>query len=488
MSDPSTSQQLSFFSDAGVEADRLQLFAVVGRERISALFEFELLLCTDDAIPLEDEELDALLQAACGVTFGGEEAVRLVHGRLRAIERAFDPAINREAYRCWLVPTLWNATLTRRSRVFQQQTVPEIVEAVLSEYVGSAELDINLRGTYMAREYVVQYEEDDWSFINRLMEHVGIFHWFTHDAEVAMLHVGDHNHATTQLQPDATYYYDTRQGRATDGRTARSSTRRRERGVRDVHLRDYNWRTPAVSIEGKASADTVAGTGFHYHYGDHVKDPDEAAAIATVRGEQLACLLDVHELVTNITALSPGHRFELADYPMPGATTEFLVLESHTEQRVGGQTHLPTHTRQNTVRCIPAETPFRPARVTPRPVVAGFVHAQIDGEVDGSAAPIDKSGRYKVLLPWDLVGVAGGSASRWIRMAQPHAGPGYGMHLPLHCGAEVLLAHLDGDVDRPIIIGSVPNEEHVSPVTDRNATQSIIRTRGDIVIRMDDDV
>ncbi|MEZ4329833.1 MAG: contractile injection system protein, VgrG/Pvc8 family [Polyangiales bacterium] len=161
MSDSSPTPQLTFFSDAAIDADRLQLFSVQGDERLSALFEFELLVCTVDSVPLEDDEVDSLLQAACGIGFGGEDAMRFVHGRLRSVQRAFEPAINREAYRCVLVPALWNAALTRRSRVFQDQSVPEIVEQVLGEYVASAEIDVNVRATYPSREYVVQYHEDD---------------------------------------------------------------------------------------------------------------------------------------------------------------------------------------------------------------------------------------------------------------------------------------------------------------------------------------
>ena len=83
-------------------------------------------------------------------------------------------------------------------------------------------------------------------------------------------------------------------------------------------------------------------------------------------------------------------------------------------------------------------------------------------------AEIDDLGRYKVILPFDQSGNAEGKASRWVRMAQPYAGANYGMHFPLHKGAEVLLTFVDGDPDRPIISGSVPNPDTMSPVTGGN--------------------
>ena len=82
----------------------------------------------------------------------------------------------------------------------------------------------------------------------------------------------------------------------------------------------------------------------------------------------------------------------------------------------------------------------------------------------------------------------GGKASRYIRMAQPSSGTNYGMHFPLHIGVEVVIVHLDGDPDRPVIMASVPNAETVSPVVQSEATKSRIKTSTGIVMVFDDDV
>ncbi len=111
----------------------------------------------------------------------------------------------------------------------------------------------------------------------------------------------------------------------------------------------------------------------------------------------------------------------------------------------------------------------------------------VDGEDDSVAAPIDELGRYKVLLPLDSVAAPGGKASRWIRMAQPSSGNAYGTHFPLHISAEVAVIHLDGDPDRPVIVGSIPNPETLSPVVGENASQSRIKTREGIILEFEDD-
>jgi len=136
---------------------------------------------------------------------------------------------------------------------------------------------------------------------------------------------------------------------------------------------------------------------------------------------------------------------------------------------------------------IRADVTYRPPRTTPKPRIDGVVYATIDGPELNIPAPIDEEGRYKVILPFDLAAEQGGRASRWIRMAQPTSGAGYGMHFPLRPGTEVILTHVHGDPDRPIIAGAVPNAQTPSPVTSANATQSVLRTATGIIMEFEDD-
>ncbi|MCI5208937.1 MAG: type VI secretion system tip protein VgrG, partial [Candidatus Electrothrix sp. ATG2] len=140
----------------------------------------------------------------------------------------------------------------------------------------------------------------------------------------------------------------------------------------------------------------------------------------------------------------------------------------------------------NNFSCIPAEVQFRPERLAEKTRLDGTLNATVDAAGDGQYAEIDDQGRYKVKLPFDQGDAAEGKASRWVRMAQPYAGADYGMHFPLHKGTEVLLTFVDGDPDRPIIAGAVPNPETATPVKGGNQTQSMIRTGGGNQIRIED--
>ncbi|MEZ4329831.1 MAG: hypothetical protein R3B40_31660 [Polyangiales bacterium] len=166
--------------------------------------------------------------------------------------------------------------------------------------------------------------------------------------------------------------------------------------------------------------------------------------------------------------------------------TTLLVVRRGGATGGGADAQLEVHNRQNTVRCIPAEVPFRPARTTPRPVVSGFVHAQIDGEVDGSPRLSTRAGATRCcsLGTW-----SSRAAPRHGGFAWPSPTPDRAMvtHLPLHCGAEVLLAHMDGDVDRLVIIG-LGNEARVPGDRQQRYAEHHPDAGGDIVIRMDDDV
>ena len=141
----------------------------------------------------------------------------------------------------------------------------------------------------------------------------------------------------------------------------------------------------------------------------------------------------------------------------------------------------------NSFEMIANEQQYRAPRRAHWPRIDGVMHAKIDAADVTSAAPIDNRGRYRVVLPYDVQGEFGKKPSCWVRKAEPYAGPVHGMHFTLHIGTEVLLAHIDGDPDRPVIVGAVSNDAKQSPVTNREPTRSAIRTRSGILIDFEDD-
>ncbi|HJL19956.1 MAG TPA: type VI secretion system tip protein TssI/VgrG [Sandaracinaceae bacterium LLY-WYZ-13_1] len=469
-----------------VDPSKVELRSLEGREALSRPYELDLTLEVTEDGGLSDEALDDLLRMPCRVQYGRGTGVE-VHGVLAWIEMLSTAAPTPVLYRARLVPRLWLASRTRRSRIFQDLDVAGIVKAVLEE-LGLEEdthFAFELASSPPVSEYTVQYQETDLDFLHRLLEHAGIAYHFVQEPDGERVVFGDANEAFAPLAEHETLEYTP--GEAAELAGVRELRRRLTPGPQGVMLRDYNWRTPSVGLQSEAPADRVTGRGFVAGYGDHFKTPAEGGALAAVRAQEHLATRDVYHGRCRITALRPGHRFGLMGHPVAGLDRDYLVTATeYTVDARGVEVDggLGTDLR---FTAIPFDVVYRPPRRTPKPRIAGVMHARIDGAVPGTAAPIDELGRYKVLFPFDLVGEPGGRASRWVRLAQPASGAGYGIHFPLHIGAEVAIAHVDGDPDRPIIMNSPPNAETITPVSEQNATQSQIITQTGIRLTWDDD-
>ncbi|MEM9194973.1 MAG: type VI secretion system tip protein TssI/VgrG [Myxococcota bacterium] len=464
--------------DTEADADGLTLHELRALERMSAPFRVELRLHADVEGGLAPETIDELLQAPAVARYG-PGASHGFAGVLTEIE-LLDVEAKGADYRVVLEPRMSRAGLVRRSRVFQDQSIVDIVLAVLDDYGLSGEPHVQalLRGSYPAREYCVQFEESDLDFVRRLLEHEGVFFFFDGSAEPDKIVLADANTSLSSVPEWETVHFSERLG-VVDARGTISSLRRSQRLLSaQVYERDYNWRTPGFLANGLAPADPI-GFGFVAHYGEHVKDDAEAERIAQVRAEAINVERVRYTGRSQVPAMHPGFTFELQGAPAGELDIAYLVTEVRHRASVDGYS--------NELVAIPAATPYRPPRVTRKPRIDGIMHAKIDGEHTNTAAPLDAQGRYKVRLPFDLGGEFGGKASRWIRKAQPYAGANYGMHFPLHVGTEVMIAHQGGDPDRPVILGAVPNPGTESPVNGDYSTQSRIQTRAGIVFAFEDD-
>jgi type VI secretion system secreted protein VgrG len=143
-------------------------------------------------------------------------------------------------------------------------------------------------------------------------------------------------------------------------------------------------------------------------------------------------------------------------------------------------------TYQNSFEAIPSDTDYRPPRITPVPKIPGIMNAKVESGSDDEYAYVDDEGRYRVKIPFDLSDAGNGEASRSLRLLQPYSGPDYGIHFPNHAETELVWSCINGDVDRPMGVGTVPNPSQSSPVTSGNKQQSIIRTAAGNEIILDD--
>ncbi|MGH2627824.1 MAG: type VI secretion system Vgr family protein, partial [Anaerolineales bacterium] len=480
---------LSFHSGA-VPEDTLLVSRMEGAEEISHPYRFEVELRSRKA---DFDFAEALRQPAFlgikkGVKLKGEGGqgtqTLKIHGML-SLFRQEAKAKDWVTYRAVLVPRLWKLSLTVQSRVFLEKDIREIAGEVLKGAgFTTKDYEFKTSGRHPKREFVVQYQESDLAFLSRWLEHEGIFYFFEQTDEGEKLVFGDSPSAHTPIagDPNVPYRPAASEGTRVQGGEAQDWYKEEvvqslaaEQSVipAEVVLKDYNWRKPSEDL--KVSAEVIAGgVGSVFNYADHFKDKDEGKALAKVRAEEIRCRQKLFTGAGDCRAFRAGATYTLADHYRTDFNASYLLVRVRHEasQALGFPDSAASGaTYRNEFTGIPADVPFRPERATEWPSIHGVMNAKVDAAGSGQYAEIDDQGRYKVKLPFDLSDRKDGKGSRYLRMAQPYSGAGMGMHFPLHKGTEVLLAFVDGDVDRPIIAASIPNAETGGPVSGGNQTQ-----------------
>jgi type VI secretion system secreted protein VgrG len=474
----------------GISDEDIEVSRVEGVESISKLFEFEVLTVLGGSGWLDPDQVIGRTAALVFERDGAE--VRRIFGMIAEVCDRLDSETDFSTYRMRFVPRAFRLTLVETLDVFLDASVPDILRQKLAGYQMKEiaaeardqredhDYELRLYRSYPAREFVVQYKETDLAFISRLCEHLGISYFFEHKHGRDVLIFTDEPSGFSLLAEHSIVPFRAR-GDRVDVFRFEATTR-----LIPSHyvVRDYNYRTPQIVLTGEA--DAPVGEGSIVEYGAHVKTPEEATQMARIRAEERLAARRVFEGSSDIPGLRPGSTFKLEGHPR-GDMDLLLVEVAHKAALVtkhDGVGAAPNY--QNEIKAIQKSQPFRPPRVTPKPKIHGVVTGVIDAQEKSDYAKVDDQGRYLVRFVFDTHTANEKQASRWVRMAQPHSGQGYGMHFPLRQGVEVILTFVDGDPDRPIIAATVPNPQTASPVTSGNAPRNIIRTGAGNEINIDD--
>lgn len=480
----------------------LGVFSFRGFEAVSKLYRFEIELAS--ARP--DLDLTAMLETPARlelrqfVSAGGRRASASLslHGVLSSVgqfEKIEDRWIR---YRAVLVPRLARLALHDRSRIFLKKSVPGIVAQVLRESGFSEGADFEFRlpqERYPEFEYVVQYQESDLDFLQRLCEHEGVFYFFEHGESAEKIVFADDRERFPAVGGPIEYRPAPESAQDPDRIPAVTEEVVYSLGCwmnmvpAEVVLKEYDWRNPRVDLGVRESVASRAAFGQYYEYGAHYRDLRSGRGYAKIRAEEIRARQKVFRGAGTVKALRAGSTFELARHYRDDFNAAYLVTElthrgNQTLPLASGTTDTARYS--NEFAAIPASVAYRPPRTTARPRVSGVLHAIVDAAPDAEYAEVDAEGRYRVRVPFDLAQRGGAEGSRFIRMAQPYAGGGMGMHFPLHKGTEVILVHSNGDPDRPVIAGAVPNAETTSPVTAANSSHNVIQSASNNQIRMED--
>ncbi|MDQ3003672.1 MAG: type VI secretion system tip protein VgrG, partial [Fibrobacterota bacterium] len=345
--------------------------------------------------------------------------------------------------------------------------------------------------SYTKREFTVQYNESDLDFVQRLLEEEGLFYFFNHEGDRDIMTISNKKDAVKPMPNSPKVPFRPETGMTFEtGEYIDSMLKSMKFVTGRATLKDYNYRTPDTKVVGFYE---MEGPGEYYHFGDHVKTTDEAKRLAQLRTEMFACEREIYRGTGVCRSARPGYRFTLEHAGAEGFNGDYLItrvthkgdIASDQDNGTVEQARRPAPHYTNSFEAIPAKVQFRPQLVTPKPKAPGILTAKVDGQ-KGSYAYLDEEGRYRMKLFFDRSEDGEGKASKAIRLAQPYAGAGYGMHFPLHTDTEIAVGFVDGDLDRPIGLGAIPNPGKGTPVNAGNKSQNMIKSHSGHSITLDD--
>lgn len=445
--------------------DELLLEAIEGSEALSGLFEYSLhLLSKKPSLSFAG----IVGKPAC-VQIETKSASRSIHGFVcefsqgdqftRTTVGAGKEHYTR--YRATLVPWLWHLTQTADCRIFQNKSAPDIIKQIFQD-LGFSDYKLQLTGSYPPRVYCVQYRETDFNFVSRLMEEEGIFYYFEHSAEKHVMVIGDAPTAHPACPSQASMPYAPKGGARNNPAVWQWTMHQGVRPAKSA-LVDYNFETPSTDL--KVDAPTLVSVGkkesleIYDNEGRYQKRPDGERHVKVRMQEHEATHTQIVGS-SDCISFTAGYGFKLTDHFRSDCNGQYVLTRVGLSAQSNLLDDAADSTFRNTFTCIPKAVPFRPRRVTPKPVVHGTQTAVVVGK-SGEEIWTDKYGRIKVQFHWDREGKKDENSSCWVRVATPWAGRQWGAVSIPRIGQEVVVGFLEGDPDQPLIVGSVYNAEQM---------------------------
>ncbi|HEL3383841.1 TPA: type VI secretion system tip protein VgrG [Escherichia coli] len=468
-----------------------------GHEQLSSPFRYDIEFTstnkaiTPESVLMQDGAFSLTAPPVQGMPV--QTALRTLHGVITSFKH-LSSSQDEARYEVRLEPRMALLTRSRQNAIYQNQTVPQIVEKILRErhQMRGQDFVFNLKNEYPAREQVMQYGEDDLTFVSRLLSEVGIWFRFATDA---------------RLKIEVVEFYDDQSGYERgltlplrhpsglfDGETEAVWGLNSAYSVveKSVSTRDYNYREATAEMttgQHDATGGDNTTYGEAYHYADNFlqkgdKEAAESGAFyARIRHERYLNEQAILQGQSTSSLLMPGLEIKVQGDDAPAVFRKGVLITGVTASAARDRSYELTFT------AIPYSERYgyRPALI-PCPVMAGTLPARVTSTVKNDIyAHIDKDGRYRVNLDFDRDTWKPGYESLWVRQSRPYAGDTYGLHLPLLAGTEVSIAFEEGNPDRPYIAGVKHDSAHTDHVTIQNYKRNVLRTPANNKIRLDDE-
>ncbi len=444
--------------------DVLLFHRMTATEALGRLFQFELdLLSKDPNIKFEDllgQNVTVRLELPDDKTryFNGFVSRFSLTGSLGDLS----------AYSATVHPWLWFLTRTADCRIFQEMTVPDIIKKVFRDH-GYTDFEEALSGTYRTWTYCVQYRETDFNFVSRLMEQEGIYYYFKHESNKHQLVLSD---SVSSHEPfpgcEKLPFFPPDEHLRREEHHIYEWTVSQEVQPGVYALNDFDFERPKANLQVKSSIQRAHARAEMeiFDYPGEYTQTNDGEVYVRARIEELHAEYEQAQGQANARGLCVGSLFELVDYPRQDQNREYLVVSATHELESDAYTSGSGGQGEDVYSCrltaLHSQQPYRPPRVTPKPMVQGPQTAIVVGP-SGEEIYTDMYGRVKVQFHWDRYGKKDENSSCWVRVSHPWAGKGWGSVSIPRIGQEVIVDFLEGDPDQPIITGRVYNAESMPP-------------------------
>lgn len=461
------------------DSESLLFRSMSGNEALSSIYEFRLEFVS------KDKNFDArtLIGKELTLKVNNGNKNRYLSGLVTQAKRVGQETTTERyfIFETIVRPWLWLATKTNHYKIFQKKNIPQVIKETLEDY--PFELEIKTEESYREWGYCVQYDETDYEFVSRLMEHEGIYFWFEHSDGKHKLIITDSKNSHKPVDAyDSLSFYD--QGLGLDHTEEHFYEWQPKLSITPTKFSsvDYNLNKPDASlyVEKESAIKNNHGVDleFYHSIGDYT-ETSEGERYADINVEIFEAQCKKYFGTANSPMLSVGSTISLKKHPNKSQNQKYLITNIYYEF---SEASYATNESQKTyaiskVLMIPASTQYRHPKLTTVPFTYGPQTAVVMGP-EGESIHTDEYGRVKVKFHWDSADIEDGDSSCWVRVSSPWAGGGFGgMQIP-RVNEEVIVDFLGGHPDRPVIVGRLYNADNMPPVElPANATVSGFHTR-----------
>ncbi len=471
--------------------DKLLLVHYEAIEGLSELFEYRI----EALSAIQDIDFDALIGTACSITFTTYHGEKREFNGILAEAQWVGGYDTRFRYRILLRPWLWLLSKTSDCRIFQNKKAPDILNDIFQEAGFGRDTFWKSRldeGSYSTLEYCVQYRETMLNFVLRLMEKEGIYFYFTYKdgGHVMVLadSISSHDELET-LQDKAVGsqivtapskslpFMAATEGMLHDNQCIEFLTaERRFRSGRYV-INDYDYEASTSDLTcQKSASEAYKGANMEmYDYPGDYKDRSVGARYAQINLDAEQARDHRRQIMGQAPSLFPGALTTLQDHPSQQQNVRYLVVRA--QHSYGNQSYRSDYGKSGDTdglyagqyEVLPSDRPFRAPLSSPRPRIYGVqtavvVDKQARGHFERSPEEIEVEALTEIYVQfhWDRRKHEDKRSVK-LRCAQLWAGKRWGGQFIPRIGMEVLVEFLEGDPDRPLVVGALYNDKNRPP-------------------------